>query len=67
MNSSSNYWVLFSVMFSDSDIAKPFQYGHTKAGYIAYFDLAPYSNELMLSKLPDCSYVSLSFDESSNS
>ena len=54
-------------MFSDSDIAKLFQYGHTKAGYIAYFDLAPYSNGLMLSKLPDCSYVSLSFDESSNS
>ena len=46
MNSSPNSEDLFSVMFPDSDIAKPFQCGHTKAGYVAHFGLAPYFHEL---------------------
>ena len=37
MNSSFNSGDLFSVMFSDSDIAKRFQCGRTKAGYVAHF------------------------------
>ena len=52
---------------SNSDIAKRFQCGCTKAGYVAHFGLVPYFLELMLSKLLDCPYFSLSFDESSNS
>ena len=37
INSSFNSGDLFSVMFSDSDIAKRFQCGRTKAGYVAHF------------------------------
>ena len=42
MNSSSNSVDLFSVMFPDSDIAKRFQCGRTKAGYVAHFGLTPF-------------------------
>ena len=63
-NSPSNSGDLFSVVFPESDIAKQFQCGRTKAGYVAYFGLAPYFHELMLPKLSDCPYFSLSFDES---
>ena len=66
MNSSSSSGDLFSVMFPDSDIAKRFQCGRTKALHVAHFGLAPYFHELMLSKLSDCLYIPLSFDESLN-
>ena len=42
MNSSSNSKFLSLVMFPDSDIAKRFQCGRTKAGCVAHFGLAPY-------------------------
>ena len=60
-NSSSNSGDLFFVVFPESDILKRFQCGRTKAGYVAYFGLAPYFHELMLPKLSDCPYFSLSF------
>ena len=63
MNLSSNSGDLFPVMFPDSDIAKRIQFGPTEAGYVAHFGLAPYFHELM-SKLSDCRYIFLSFDES---
>ena len=64
MNSSSNSGDLFSVMFPDSDIAKRFQCGRSKAGYFAHFGLPSDFYELMLSKLSDCSFISLYSDES---
>ena len=67
MNTSSNFWDLFSVIFPDSDIAKQFQCERTKAGFIAHFGLAPYFHKLMLSKMSDCPYISLSFAESLHS
>ena len=36
-----------------SDVAKHSHWGHTKAGYVAHFGLAPYFQELKLSKLSD--------------
>lgn len=66
MNSSSNSGELFSVMFPDSDIAKRFQCGRTKAGYVAHFGLAPYFKNNLLSQLSPCPYYSVSFDESLN-
>ena len=67
INTSSNFGDLFSVIFPDSDIAKQFQCGRTKAGFIAHFGLAPYFHKLMLPKMSDCLYISLSFDEYLNS
>ena len=67
MNSSSNSGNLFSVKFPDSDLAKRFHCGRIQASYVAHCGLAPYFHELILSKLSDCPYISLSFDESSNS
>ena len=63
VNSSSSSGDLFSVMFPDSDVVKQFQCGHTKAGYVAHFGSVPYFHELMLSKLPDCPYISLFFEK----
>ena len=37
VNSSLNSGNLFSVIFSDSDIAKRFQCEHTKVGFVAHF------------------------------
>ena len=65
VNSSSSSGELFSIVFPDSDISKRFQ--RTKASYVAHFGLAPYFHELVLLKLSDCPYFSLSFDESSDS
>ena len=59
-------WGLFSVIFLDSDITGRFQCELTKTGYVAHFGFSPHFHELM-SKLSDCPYISLSFDESSNS
>ena len=67
MNSFSNSGDLFSVTFLDNHITKRVQCGRTKAGNVAHFGLAPYFHELMLSKLSDCPYISLSFDKSWNS
>ena len=67
MNSSSNSGKLFSTMFPDSEIAKRFQCGPTKAAYVAHFGLAPYFYQLMLSKISSCPYYTISFDESLNS
>ena len=58
MNSFSNSGDFFSVMFPDSDIAKRFHCGHTKADYVTHFGLMPYFDELILSKLSDCPYIS---------
>ena len=66
MNSSSNSGNIFSVIFPSLDIAKQLQCGCTKVGYVAHFGLPPYFLELLLSKLSDWPYFSLSFDESSN-
>ena len=51
MNSSSNSVDLFSVMFPDSDIAKRFPCGRTKAGYVAYFGLTPFFSILCLTSI----------------
>ena len=59
-------WELFSVIFLDSDVTGRFQCELTKTGYVAHFGFSPHFHELM-SKLSDCPYISLSFDESSNS
>ena len=54
-------------MFSDSDIAERFHCERNRAGYVTHFGLASYFLELMLSKSLDCPFISLSFDETSNS
>ena len=51
MNSCSNSVDLFSVMFPDSDIAKRFQCGRTKAGYVAHFGLTPFFSILCLTSI----------------
>ena len=66
MNSSSNSGELFSKMFPDSDIAKSFQCGRTKAGYVATYGLAPYFRSELLSILSNVPYYTVSFDESLN-
>ena len=66
MNSSSNSGELFRKMFPDSDIAKSFQCGRTKAGYVATYGLAPYFRSELLSILSNVPYYTVSFDESLN-
>lgn len=66
MNSCSDSGKLFATMFPDSDIAKAFQCGRTKAGYMSHFGLAPYFHSLLLSKITTVPYYTVSFDESLN-
>ena len=66
MNSLSNSGALFTAMFPDHEIAKHFQCGHTKAGYVAHFGFAPYFNDIFYSQIPTCPYYAVSFDESLN-
>ena len=66
MNSSTDSGKLFSAMFPDSDIAKSFQCGRTKAGYVATYGLAPYFQNELLSTLSTVPYYTVSFDESLN-
>ena len=66
MNSSVNSGALFAAMFLDSEIAKRFQCGRTKAGYVAHFGLASYFNDIFYSKISTCPYYAVSFDESLN-
>ena len=58
---------LFSSMFPDSEIAKRFKMGKTKANYIATHGLAPYFKGLLMGKLNKSICMSHSFDESLNS
>ena len=53
-------------MFPDSDIAKSFQCGRTKAGYVATYGPAPYFRSELLSILSNVPYYTVSFDESLN-
>jgi hypothetical protein len=66
MNSSTDSGKLFRSMFPDSDIAKSFQCGPTKAGYVATFGLSIYFQNLLLSTLSTVPYYTVSFDESLN-
>ena len=66
MNSSTDSGKLFSAMFPDSDIAKLFQCGRTKIGYVATYGLAPYFQNELLSTLSTVPYYTVSFDESLN-
>ena len=61
-----NSGALFTAMFLDYEIAKHFQCGHTKAGYVAHFGFAPYFNDIFYSQIPTCPYYAVSFDESLN-
>ena len=64
MNSSSNSGALFNATFQDSEIAKHFQCGPKKAGYVAPFGLAPYFNDIFYFQISTCPYYVVSFDES---
>ena len=66
MNSSSNSGALFTAMFPDSEIAKRFQCGRTKAGCVAHFGLAPYFSDIFYSQISNCPYYAISFVESLN-
>lgn len=66
MNTSSNSGELFRKMFPDSNIAKTFQCGRTKAGYVATYGLAPYFQSELLLTLSTAPYYTISFDESLN-
>ena len=48
MSSSSDSGHLFASMFPDSNIAKSFQCGRTKASYVAHFGLVPFFHEQLL-------------------
>ena len=53
----------FSVMFSDSDIAKSFSVGKTKCTYYINFGIAPYFKDLLLEELKSSKYFVVSDDE----
>ena len=55
---------LFSVVFSDSDIAKSFFVGKTKCAYYINFGIAPYFKDLSLEELKSSKYIVVSYDES---
>ena len=65
MNSSDS-GLLFASMFPDSNIAKSFQCGRTKASYVAHFGLAPYFYEQLLAIITNGPYYTILFDESLN-
>lgn len=48
MNSSTDSEKLFRSMFPDNAVAKSFQCGPTKAGYVATFGLAIYFQNILL-------------------
>ena len=64
--SCENISKLFSVMFSDSDIAKSFSLGKTKCAYFINFGIAPYFRDLLLKELKSSKYIVVSYDESLN-
>ena len=53
-------------MFPDSEIAKNFQRGSTKASYVTTYGLAPYFHSLLLQKISSLPHQVVSFDESLN-
>ena len=57
---------LFAEMFPDSDIAKGFKLGKTKAKYIATRDIAPHFKHLLKDNLNKSEVMVNSFDESLN-
>ena len=65
-NSSSNVNGLFAAIFPDSEIAKNFQCGSTKASYIPSYGLAPYFDNLLLQKMSSSPHQAVSFDGSLN-
>lgn len=66
MNSSRDSGLLFASMFPDSNIAKSFQCGRTKASYVAHFGLAPFFYEQLLAIITNTPYYTILFDESLN-
>ena len=52
MNSYSNSGGLLTAVFPDSEIAKRFQCGRIKAGYVAHFGLALYFNDIFYLRYP---------------
>ncbi|XP_051238135.1 uncharacterized protein LOC127353140 [Dicentrarchus labrax] len=65
-NSCSNVGGLFSRMFPDSEIARQFRCGSTKAAYLNTFGVAPYFKSLLVREISrQIGYVML-FDESLN-
>lgn len=65
-NSSAGLNELLRVMFPDSEIAKKFQLGSTKIGYIIRHGLAPYFSAELQSEAKQCEHFVLAFDESLN-
>jgi hypothetical protein len=57
---------LFISMFSDSNIAKKFQLGRTKCGYVTKFGIAPYFLDLLYKEILLSPVFVISFDESLN-
>ena len=64
--SCENISKLFSVMFSDSDIAKSFSLGKTKCAYFINFGIALYFRDLLLKELKSSKYIVVSYNESLN-
>ena len=57
---------LFSIMFSDSQIAKKFTCGCTKCSYLILYGMYPYFQDLLLDEISKSPFFSLPFDESHN-
>ena len=53
-------------MFPDSDIAKLFEMGPNKLGYVVSYGLGPFFKEVLKSQLIQCPWLVVSFDESFN-
>ena len=56
--------VLFSVMFSDSEIAKEFSLGKTKVSYTICCGITPYFRDMFIGSSKEVQMYNLSFDES---
>ena len=57
---------LFSVIFSDSEIAKGFSLGKIKVSYNTCYGIAPYIRSMLIDSLRVVPFYSMSFDESYN-
>jgi hypothetical protein len=66
LRGNANSAQLFPIMFPDSDIAQQFKMQKDKNAYVVTFGLGPYFQSQLCSRLHECSFFSISFDESLN-
>lgn len=61
LNSCDGLSNLFARMFGDSMIAKSCFLARTKCSYFIYFDIAPYLQDLLLTKVKSSSFFVASY------